>query len=561
MSQRPLRALPIPLLLLALPAAAGQASSQQDARIYPEPNDLHSSSEFGSACDLDGTTLIVGASSHDPFGTLESYGSVYVFVRSATGWVQQAALATSSYDAGDRFGYAVTLQGEVAVVGAPFDDNPGATASGAVYVFRRSGGLWSEVARLTANDPSTFDHFGASVALDGDTLAVGAEFDDAGSGSFSGSAYVFVESGGVWAQQAKLVPPGLAAGDVFGTSIALDGDRIVAGAPQHDPNGLSSAGAAWVFERAGGAWSLAAKLAPLDPAANDRFGNALSTDTGRILVGAHRKSGASSVAGAAYVFAGSGSTWSQEAKLVDLGSSFSDQFGFAVDLQGGRAVVGLPWSDAAGVTTGGVQLFEFEAGQWVGRFEMVGSDSEGIDYLGKSVALSGDLVAAGAPSAETPPSGSNTGEAYVFQIVPPPFVQAYCTSKPNSLGCLPRIGWTGTPSASNPNPFLVTCNDVLGYVFGLAFHGPSSNALPFLGGTLCVGSPITRTALQHSGGNPPAGVDCSGNFETDMNAVIQSGNDPALVAGAPVFVQYWSRDPADPHTVSLSDALEFVIAP
>jgi hypothetical protein len=554
-------ALALPLWLALAAPAPGQLSSQQDARIYPEPNDLHQNSEFGAACDLDGATLIVGAPSHDPFGTFDAYGSAYVFERAATGWAQQAVLASSSTDAGDRFGYAVALQGDLAVVGAPFEDNPGATASGAVYVFQRNGGLWSEAARLTANDPTTFDHFGASVALDGGTLAVGAELDNAGGGSFSGSAYVFVHSGGAWMQQAKLVPPGLAANDLCGTSIALDGDRIVVGAPQHDPNGLFNAGAAWVFERAGGAWNLAAKLAPLDGAAGDRFGNAVAADAGRILVGAHQKAGASSAAGAAYVFAGSGSTWNQEAKLLDIGPSFSDQFGLSVDLQGERAVVGLPWSAAAGVTTGGVQLFELQAGQWIGRFEMVGSDSEGQDYLGRSVALSGDFVAAGAPGGETPPSGSNTGEAYVFQIVPPPFVQVYCTSKPNSLGCLPRIGWTGAPSASNPNPFLVTCDDVLGYVYGLAFYGPSANAVPFLGGTLCVGSPITRTQLQHSGGTPPAGVDCSGDFETDLNAVIQSGNDPALVAGAHVFVQYWSRDPADAQTVSLSDALEFVIAP
>lgn len=548
------------LLALVGPAVA-QVTSQQDARILPEPNDLHLNSAFGQSCDLDGTTLIVGAPEHDPFGTFDSYGSAYVFVRTAAGWQQQAVLQSSSYDAFDRFGYAVSVKGDVAAIGAPYENNPGAPASGAVYVFQRSAGVWSEVARLTANDAATFDHFGASVSLDGDTLAVGAEFDNAGAGSYSGSAYVFVGSGGAWVQEAKLAPSDLAANDVFGTAIALDGDRVVVGAPQHDPNGLTSAGAAWVFERAGGAWSQTAKLTPLDPAANDRFGNAVAADAGRVLVGAHRKSGASSVAGAAYVFVGGGSSWTQEGKLVDMGFSFADQFGYAVALQGERAVVGLPWSNAAGVTTGGVQLFELEAGQWVGRFEMVGSDSEGLDYLGKSVALSGDLVAAGAPGAETPPSNEATGETYVFQIVPPPFVQTYCTSKPNSLGCLPRIGWSGAPSASNPNPFLVTCDDVLGFVFGLAFYGPSANAVPFLGGTLCVGSPITRTALQHSGGNPPAGVDCSGSLATDMNAVIQAGTDPALVAGAHVFVQYWSRDPADAQTVSLSDALEFAILP
>jgi hypothetical protein len=556
------RSIPLPLALLVLAAgASAQTSSQQDARIVPEPNVLAQGDRFGESCDLDGATLVVGAPWHDPFGTSDAYGRAFVFVRTASGWVQEAELVSSSYDAGDRFGESIAVQGDVAVVGAPYEDESGAAAAGAVYVFVRTAGLWSEVARLTAADYGVFDHFGASVALDGDTLAIGAEFDDAGGGSFSGSAYVFVESSGTWVQQAKLVPPGLSANDLCGTAIALDGERLVVGAPQHDAGGLANAGSAWVFERAAGVWSLTAQLAPTDAAVGATFGSALAADSGRILVGAPHQSGATTNAGAAYVFGGAAATWTQEAKLVDIGFVFADQFGYALDLESERAVVGLPWSNAAGIATGGVQVFERSGGVWTGLFELVGSDCEAGDYLGVSVALSGDLVAAGAEWGETPPLDLQTGEAYVFEIVPPPFVASYCTSKPNSLGCLPGIGWSGAASASNPNPFLVTCDEVLGYVYGLAFYGPSMNAAPFLGGTLCVGAPITRTPLQHSGGNFPPGADCSGSFAHDMNATIQSGSDPALVAGAHAFAQYWSRDPADAHTVSLSDALEFVIAP
>ncbi len=562
MTQPTDRSIPFLVAFLALAASApAQGTSQQDARIVPDPNDLHHADQFGAACDLDGSTLVVGAPWHDPFGTSDAYGAAYVFVRTPSGWAQQAKLASSSYDAGDRFGHAIALQGDVAAVGAPFDDNPGAAASGAVYVFRRSAGQWSEVARLTASDFGTFDHFGSAVALDGDTLAIGAEFDNAGGGSFSGSAYVFVESGVSWVQQAKLVPPGLAANDFCGRSIALDGDRIAVGAPQHDPSGLSNAGSAWVFERAGSVWSMTAQLAPADAQAGAAFGSALATDGGRILVGAPLHDGSSANAGAAYVFAGAGASWSQEAKLTDIGFVFSDEFGSAVDLQGERAVVGLPLSNAAGLATGGVQLFERDGGLWTGQFEMVGSDCEAGDFLGVSVAISGVLVAAGAEWGETPPLELETGEAYVFEIIPPPFVVSYCTAKSNSLGCVPRMGWSGAPSASNPNLFTLTCDDVLGFTAGLMFYGTAPLAAPFLGGTLCVAPPIQRTSLQHSGGNFPAGSDCSGSYAFNMNAVIQSGANPALVPGAHGFAQYWARDPADPHKVSLSDAIEFEIVP
>ena len=548
------------LLVLAPPAAA-QWSSQQDARIFPSPNDLSANEDFGRALDLEGDLLVVGAPLHDPAGLGGAWGAVYVFRRVAGSWVQEAKLTPASHAAGDHFGACVSVRGERIAVGAPEDDQPGATNAGAVYLFERVAGAWVESARIAALDASTFDHFGSALELDGDTLAVGAEFDNAGGGAFSGSAYVFRELGGLWSQEAKLIVPGVTPNALAGSAIALDGDRVVVGAPLQNTALGTKVGAAWLFERSAGVWGAPLQLLPLDPAAGDEFGSAVAVDGDTVLVGAPRKDVVWSSDGVAYVFVGGGSTWTQQARLEDLGPHFNDNFGHALDLQGELAVVGLPFSDAAGVTTGGVQLFLRESGTWTGLFEMVGSDSEGLDYLGSSVAISGNRVAGGAPGAETPPSGANTGEAYVFTIVPPPFVVTYCTAKTNSQGCTPKIGSTGAPSASNPNPFWVTCDDVLGFVFGLGFYGTAPNATPFLGGTLCIGGAIQRTVVQHSGGNPPSGADCSGGFALDMNAVIQTGQDPALVAGAHVFVQYWSRDPGDAWTVSLSDALEFEIVP
>jgi hypothetical protein len=140
----------------------------------------------------------------------------------------------------------------------------------------------------------------------------------------------------------------------------------------------------------------------------------------------------------------------------------------------------------------------------------------------------------------------------------PPLV--YGTAKVNSLGCTPSIGWSGAPSASVAGPFLVTASNVLSNKTGLLFYGFAPDAQPFQGGTKLVANPVRRTALQNSGGNPPPD-DCSGTYGLDMNARIQGGADPSLVAGAHVFCQYWSRDPASPSSTGLTNGLSFLIGP
>ncbi len=140
--------------------------------------------------------------------------------------------------------------------------------------------------------------------------------------------------------------------------------------------------------------------------------------------------------------------------------------------------------------------------------------------------------------------------------------QVYCTAKINSQGCLPQVQFTGSPSASLLAPFRIQARFVLNNKPGLLFYGLAFQTLPFQGGTLCVESPLVRTAVQFAGGNPPPD-DCSGLYSFDFNDYIQSGSDPRLVAGTLVDAQYWMRDPLDPSgfTSGLSDALHFAIEP
>ena len=139
----------------------------------------------------------------------------------------------------------------------------------------------------------------------------------------------------------------------------------------------------------------------------------------------------------------------------------------------------------------------------------------------------------------------------------------YCTAKTNSQGCTPAIAFSGSPSASSGAPFAITASQVINQKTGLLLYGYGQASTPFQGGTLCIAAPLVRTAPQDSGGTSPPAADCSGTYSYDFNARIQSGADPALVAGATVAAQYWYRDPADPtgFATGLTDAVTFTIGP
>ncbi len=162
--------------------------------------------------------------------------------------VEAAKLLAGDGAISDIFGWSVSIDGDTALIGARFDDDNGSD-SGSAYVFTLSGGVWAQQAKLLPADGAADDRFGFSVSLSADTALIGAPRDD-DNGSGSGSAYVFTRSAGVWTQQAKLLPSDGVASDQFGWSVSIDGDTALVGAPNDDYNGLPEAGSAYVFDLA-----------------------------------------------------------------------------------------------------------------------------------------------------------------------------------------------------------------------------------------------------------------------------------------------------------------------
>jgi hypothetical protein len=377
---------------------------------YLKASNTGAGDSFGFSVALSGDTLAVGAEGEDSAAqgvggnqgdnTAVSSGAVYVFRRSGSAWLQEAYLKASNTDAHDYFGYSVSLSGDTLAVGARGEasaaqgvggnqgDNT-AVSSGAVYVFRRSGSAWLQEAYLKASNTGLGDSFGGSVALSGDTLAIGATGEDSAAqgvggsqndntASSSGAVYVFRRSGTAWLQEAYLKASNTGAEDFFGSSLALSGDTLAVGAGtedsaaqgvggNQDDDSAENSGAVYVFRLSGSAWLQEAYLKASNSNAYDVFGTsvALSGDTLAIGatgedsaaqgVGGNQDDDTASNSGAVYIFRRSGTAWLQGAYLKASNTGAVDLFGTSVALSGDTLAVGAPEEDSAAQGVGGNQ--------------------------------------------------------------------------------------------------------------------------------------------------------------------------------------------------------------
>jgi hypothetical protein len=317
--------------------------------------------------------------------------------------------------AGDNFGRAVAIDGDTLIVGA-YLDTVGANASqGSAHIFRWTGSGWAFEATLTASDGAPGDSFGASVALSGDTALVGANLDDVGPNSNQGSAYVFVRSGTTWTQQAKLTASDGADSDDFGYAVALSGETALIGAILDDVGANSDQGSAYIFVRSGTTWTQQAKLTAADGASGDEFGFSVALSGQTALIGSALDDvGANPDQGSAYVFVRSGTSWSQQAKLAAADGAPFDDFGWSVALDGDTALVGAVSDDVgATVNQGSAYVFVRSGTTWSQQAQLTASDGAAGDDFGVSVALAGNTALVGAYLDDLGPNNQQ-GSAYVF---------------------------------------------------------------------------------------------------------------------------------------------------
>ena len=485
-----------PCLLLALSASQVQAQTTQEA--YVKASTVDRLDGFGQCISLSGNTKVVTALGEDSGATGidgdqsdssgNGSGAAYVFVRDANGgWTQQAYLKQSNTEARDNFGFSCAIDGDTLVIGARWEDSNARGANGdqsdnssfnpgAAYVFVRSGTTWTQQAYLKASNTPPFDDgidkgdaFGVAVAIDGDTIVVGAPYEDSGSRGVngdgenndvldSGAAYVFTRNGTTWTEQAYLkqsntgITDDQGARDSFGVSVSVSGDTIAVGAPGEDSgstgidgeqfnNDAVSAGAVYVFTRSGSTWSQQAYIKGDVAEAADVFGGVVKVDGDTLAIAVKLEdsnergvntpnaetNNASRNAGAVYVFErDSNSTWARQAFIkasntlefrdVNIGT---DGFGVSLGLSGDTLVVGANGedSDAVGVNgdgmndntygSGAAYVFTRSGSTWSEESYLKSSNPDRLDFFGTSVAISGDLIAVGSRSEESSSTGVN----------------------------------------------------------------------------------------------------------------------------------------------------------
>ena len=362
---------------------------------------------FGHFVSLSGDTAVIGAHGDDDSGA--DSGSAYVFINSGTSWAQQAKLHAPDGATYDCFGWSGAVDGNTAVIGATGDDDNGADA-GAAYVFIRVGTVWSFQQKLLAGDGATGDSFGYSVSLSGDTAVIGSPYDD-DVGAYTGSAYVFVRSGSVWTQQAKILPSGAAAGDYIGDAVFVSGDTLFVGAPFDNDHGVGS-GSAYVFTRSGSTWTQQAKLLADDGEDWDNFGTSLSFSNETALVGADGDNDNQYDSGSAYVFVRTGSTWTQQAKILPDDGEMYDFFGGSCSLSGDIALIGAAFEDDNGDSAGAAYIYERSGTSWTKQQKLLASDGADSDWFGGSVCVQGFTAFITAYGNDD--LGVESGSAYVF---------------------------------------------------------------------------------------------------------------------------------------------------
>ncbi len=434
--------------VLGLVVGVAGCGSPQSASIYIKASNPAEDARFGGAVAVsaDGSTLAVGASGESSSATgidgdqtdrsAADAGAVYVFTRVGGTWSQAAYIKASNTYQGDTFGTSVALSadGSTLVIGAPQErssatgidgDQADRTApgAGAVYVFSRADGRWSQQAYVKASNTETYDDFGRSVALsaDGDTLAVGAGAEDSGAAGIdgdqddesvfdAGAVYVFSRAGGKWSQEAYVKASNPGQSYSFGiVGLSADGATLAVAAtgeqsramgidgPQAN-DGAIGAGAVYVYARAGGTWSQQAYVKASNTDAGYRFGSSmgLSSDGSTMAVGAPGEpSSATGVdgnqadvrapaAGAAYVFSRARGSWSQEAYLKASNTGESDGFAMTVALSadGATLAVGAPFEDSGATGVNGDQADDSVTDAGAGyRFVRAGGTWSQVAYL------------------------------------------------------------------------------------------------------------------------------------------------------------------------------------
>ena len=417
----PNRALPCPLLCSALALSALAAADAPARSLFPaqpaawteqkvtasngEPHDA-----FGQAIAIRGTTALIGAVDVNDWE-----GAIYVFTQTDGVWTQGQEFMADDGVPGDQatFGTAIMIDGDTAVVGALGATVNGHANQGAAYVFTETGGVWSQVAKLVADDGEANSYFGQAAAISGDNIVVGAYGASVNGNALQGAAYVYTNVGGTWTFARKLVADDAVGGEFFGRSVAMSGNRALVGAPYANIDGTPSRGAVYVYDGSTADWTQSGKFVADSGDLGDAFGYSLAATPTHMAVGANGSNGA---AGGAFVFADDGAGgWTQEARLAADDGVAGDDMGYSIAIDDDTVIVGADRAAIGGHTQqGAAYVFKEADGAWSQTEKLTSSDAQTDMFYGAFVALTDETALVGVPYA-TVDGQAVQGAAYFYE--------------------------------------------------------------------------------------------------------------------------------------------------
>jgi hypothetical protein len=415
MRREPLTILSAVVLSLTLFLNIPTALAFTDERFTTQVKLSEPLSNYGTAVDVDGNTAAVAALGSRA-GNFPN-GAVCVYTRQDANWtLEQCVTDTDEVpNSDDGYGFAIALSGNTLVVGASSDITDGVNA-GAAYVYVRDGHTWSLQQKLFASDRVDFAQFGVAVDVLGDTIVVGAHQDD-DSGFQTGAAYVFRRNGTIWTQEQKLKANDEKPDSAFGLSVSLSGQTIAIGAPGDSSPAALFSGAVYAFVNNGAAWEQQAKIKPNNTMANQQFGFTVSVSGDTIVAAAPGEIiGAPSVEaqnvrskGAVYILSRTGTSWGHQKRFFERDTNRTGGFAVRAAIDGDTIIVGDPTYDAGARFTGAVYVFERNGNGWSLKHTLTANDAQFLQAMGFAIAISGDTVIAGTSRQFSIPA------VYIFQ--------------------------------------------------------------------------------------------------------------------------------------------------
>ncbi len=376
--------------------------------------------KFGSKVAAYGNTIVVGAPREDG-----AKGAAYVFVESGDSISAPLRLQPADLNNDDHFGNGIAIEGTTLVISATHKDS-GAYNAGAVYTYQYQNGGWKLVDTLTPSQPGHDHRFGAVLRLSGNTLAVATLRNSADNG---GGVYVYTRNGNGWQEQAYIHPDRFGSHDIYSRNIDLKGDVLVIGSFSPDDQcrgGTGDPGSVTTYTRTGNYWQHQSTLYAPSPDAADRFGYSVSLDGNRLAVGAmcdDGESNANTQQGAAYIFTHQGTRWIPQQTIRASGGTAHSLFGDEVILRGNTLVASASYESSTGLNAAGaIYVFREQGGHWVEKNTLRANNLGENDRFGQALDVSGGKIIVGAPeedsgstSNENDNSSSHAGAVYVFK--------------------------------------------------------------------------------------------------------------------------------------------------